>query len=72
MSECLRIDQFRGGEQLRWPLPPFDTDLAAGIMPLFVIKDEELHHIGTAFLVSTAGIFATASHCVMEALRVHG
>jgi hypothetical protein len=41
-------------------------------MPLFVNKDEVLHHIGSAFLISPAGLIATASHCIAEALRVHG
>jgi hypothetical protein len=41
-------------------------------MPLFVIKDDQLHHIGTAFLISAHGVFATAGHCIMEAMRVHG
>ena len=41
-------------------------------MPLFVHLGDELHHIGTAFLISRFGLFATASHCIMEALRLSG
>jgi S1-C subfamily serine protease len=68
----INIDQFRTGADSRWELPLFSTDLGAGVMPLFVNKDDQLFHIGTAFLISAAGVFATASHCIMEALRFHG
>jgi hypothetical protein len=40
-------------------------------MPLFVNKDDFLHHVGTAFLISAAGVIATASHCIMAAFRLH-
>lgn len=65
------FDKFRLGDAREWEVPLFETDLPAAIMPLFVNKDETLHHIGTAFLISGAGIIATASHCIAEALRFH-
>lgn len=66
------VEQFRRGDERRWEIPLFATDLTAGVMPLFVNKDDFLHHIGTAFLISGAGVIATAAHCIAAAMRLHG
>jgi hypothetical protein len=68
----INISQFRAGDERRWNIPLFETDITAGVMPLFVNKGEMLYHIGTAFLISSAGVFVTASHVIAEALRQHG
>ncbi|HWE93648.1 MAG TPA: serine protease [Tepidisphaeraceae bacterium] len=66
------IKQFRQGDERQWTIPLLATDLPAGVMPLFVNRDNLLHHVGTAFLISAAGVIATAAHCIMHALWVHG
>jgi len=41
-------------------------------MPLFVIKNDILYHIGTVFLICRFGVFLTAAHCISQALHEHG
>jgi hypothetical protein len=65
------IHKFRKGDERQWQVPLLDSDLPAGIMPLFVNKDEFLFHVGTAFLISSTGVIATAAHCIKEAIRRH-
>ena len=57
-------------EDKSWDLPPWGHPLAQGVFPLFIVIDEHLFPIGTAFSVGKKVRFLmTAEHTIGEAIK---
>ena len=60
----------RSPEDKCWDLPPWGHPLAQGVFPLFIVIDEHLFPIGTAFSVGKKVRFLmTAEHTIGEAIK---
>lgn len=67
----INVEEGRGSpEDMSWNLPPWGHPLAQGVFPLFIVIDEHLFPIGTAFSVGKKMRFLmTAEHTIGEAIK---
>jgi hypothetical protein len=64
------IEKFRKSQSSRqWELPPWGHPVSQGILPLFIIFENRLIPVGTAFTVGTRPFVITADHNIREALK---
>ena len=65
----LDLDSWRDGTETSWSLPGWHQSLGRSVFPLMLRRERRLIPIGTAYCISKTGLVATATHCVLEALK---
>lgn len=67
----INLEEHRPEGATSWELPPWGHVLSCGVYPFFMVIDDQLIPMGTAFCISKPGLVATATHNLTEAFKYH-